>query len=90
MARDPATNDWGRAFERGLIAWNNVAGAWPMFTWEVQADLLVSTQGNGRNEVGVVRTAEIDGALGVHELHSDNNISYTATRLVRRPEGACP
>lgn len=83
LTRDPTTDDWGRAFERSLLAWNNVAGADRMFDWEVRSDLRVAVTGNDRNEVGVVLSREIDGTFGVtyrrRRICVNHPFSYTAT-----------
>lgn len=61
---DPAT-DWGQAFARTMRAWNEVAGASPVFTAR-RVDRLDHTQhGNDRNEAVPVASATIDGVLGV-------------------------
>lgn len=64
---DPAS-DWGRAFERTMRAWNEVAGAWPVFEWRRMARLDAFRSGDGQSVAVPVAAHVVDGAFGVTQV----------------------
>lgn len=61
---DPVT-DWGQAFARTLRAWNEVAGAAPVFDWRRVDRLDRTRHGDDNNEAVPVPSEAIDGVLGL-------------------------